>query len=164
MPVSGPYAFKPAVAPIALGAAGTVLTSNGASAATPPTFQPAGSGGSPNAGAAIAATLAAGATNNLNPGAGWPASFGRLLLNSSAGAANITGLVAGTDGQTIEICNNLTGATNVTLNSQNAGSTAANQFVYVGDFALPSGASIRATYYASSTGVNGGAGGWVLNV
>lgn len=37
MPVSTPVAFKPAVPPIALGAAGTVLTGTGAASA--PTFQ-----------------------------------------------------------------------------------------------------------------------------
>lgn len=45
MPVTAPPTFKPAVYGITLGAAGTVLTSNGLTAATPPTFQAAGGGG-----------------------------------------------------------------------------------------------------------------------
>lgn len=44
MPVSSPPAFNPAVAPIALGAAGTVLTGNGVT--TAPTFQAAAAGAS----------------------------------------------------------------------------------------------------------------------
>ncbi len=41
MPISSPPAFRPSVPPITLGAAGTVLVSNGLLASTPPTFQAA---------------------------------------------------------------------------------------------------------------------------
>lgn len=58
MPLSTPPAFKPFVPPITLGALGTVLTSNGLTAATPPTFQAlptAASGANPTASIALAA-------------------------------------------------------------------------------------------------------------
>lgn len=79
---------------------------------------------------------AAGASNNVTPGGLWPApSVGRIDVNTVAGAANFTGLVAGiVDGQAVMI--RVTGANNLTLNSLNAGSVAANQFAFVADLVL----------------------------
>lgn len=163
MPLSQIATFKAGgLAQIPSTGAGNVLTDNGPSSA--PTFQAPGVSGGTNAGPSATAVLAAGANNNFNPGGGWPTGIGRLILNSSAGIANITGLVAGTDGQQIEIVNALAGASQVTLNSQNAGSAAANRFVYVGDLVLSVNGSVRATYYGAATGMNAGNGGWVLNV
>ncbi len=58
--------------------------------------------------------------NNYNPGTGW---FQRW---SSDASRNITGLVAGVDGQIIEIWN--IGSQNIVLQNENASSTAANRF------------------------------------
>lgn len=91
------------------------------------------------------APLAAGATNNLNPGGGWPANFGRLVLTAGAGAANLTGLLAGLDNQGLLILNN-DPANNITLNSLNAGSAAANQFRFFADLVLTPGDSVVALY------------------
>ena len=103
------------------------------------------------------AVLAAGATNNLNPGGAWP-DDGILLLNSTAGAANITGLVAGVDQQMVLIMN-LPGGNNVTLNNQNAGSTLANRFVNSFDLILAPGATVIAVYSSTLAATYGG---WAL--
>jgi len=58
--------------------------------------------------------------NNYNPGTAW---FQRW---SSDASRNITGLVAGVDGQIIEIWN--IGSQNIVLQNENASSTAANRF------------------------------------
>ena len=58
--------------------------------------------------------------NNYNPGTGW---FQRW---SSDASRNVTGLVAGTDGQIIEIWN--VGSQNIVLVNESASSTAANRF------------------------------------
>lgn len=102
----------------------------------------------------LSATVGAGATNNFSP-AGWPTGVGRLDINPSSGNANITGLVAGSDAQSVLITN--VNATNtLTLNALNAGSLAANQFRYAGDLILPTNATVLAVYYAGT--VNN----WVL--
>lgn len=91
----------------------------------------------------------AGAQNNVNPGSGFPAAIGRIDADTSAGDANWTGMLAGVDGQ-IVIIRNATGANNLTLNSENAGSTAANRFTAAADMTLPPGGAIWAIYYAGS--------------
>jgi len=108
------------------------------------------SGGSGIGSGRATAVLAAGATNNLAPagfpGAPGPNQIGRLILTAPSGAANVTGLVAGNDGQWVLIVNNDPNNA-ITLNSQNAGSTAANRFQYVaGDLTLPVGGSVLAVY------------------
>lgn len=153
MPVTTPPTFKPPFFAIPLGAAGTVLTSNGADAA--PTFQ-AGGGGSTTGGALAGVVLAAGANNDVNPGGGWPVSFGRLDLNAAAGVANVTGLVAGSDGQQVLVRNLPSSGNNITLNNQNAGSTAANRFQGLNlaspnaDVILVPGASMLLMYYGGA--------------
>ena len=150
MPVTTPPTFKPAFFAIPLGAAGTVLTSNGEDAA--PTFQAGGGGGG---GTLATVVLAAGESDNLNPGSGWPTDYGRLDLNAAAGAANLTGLLAGTDGQQILIRNLPSSGNIVTLNNQNAGSTAANRFQGLNlaspnaDVILMPGSAILLMYYGT---------------
>lgn len=97
-------------------------------------------------GAKLTYVAAAGATNNVNPGGSWPSpSYGRIDVNTAAGACNFTGLVAATtDGQSVSIRN--AGANNLTLNNLNAGSTAANRFSGVGDTVLLPGESIILVY------------------
>lgn len=106
-------------------------------------------GGSGAIGTLVAFSSAAGAANNVNPGGGFPTSIGRVDVDTTAGDGNWTGMLAGTDGQ-IVIIRNAAGTNNLTLNSQNAGSTAANRFAAASDFTLPAGAAIWAIYYAGS--------------
>lgn len=143
MPVSTPPAFKPAVPPIPLGAPGTVLTSNGLTAATPPTFQPAAGG----AGAYITYVAAAGASNNVNP-AGFGAGVGRVDVDTSAGPASFTGWIAGTDGQQVLV--GITGANPLDINALNAGSLAANQFRENADTTYLQNQTFLMVYYAGA--------------
>ena len=96
----------------------------------------AGGGGAIIGTGRVAYALAAGANNNVNPGGGWPTGISRLILTAPSGVANMTGLLAGTDGQWVLIQND-DGANNVTLNNENGGSVAANQFTYAADLILP---------------------------
>jgi hypothetical protein len=152
VPVTTPPTFKPAFFSIPLGAAGTVLTSNGTNAA--PTFQAGGGGG--GGGQLATAVLTAGENDNLNPGSGWPTGYGRLDLNAAAGVANLTGLLAGTDGQQVIIRNLPGSGNNITLNNQNAGSLAANRFQGLNlsspnaDVILAPGSAILLMYYGGS--------------
>src|ERR1700704_4966269 len=90
----------------------------------------------PVGGAYLAYASPSGANNDVNPGGGWPALAGvpytTLDVTLAAGAANWTGLVAGTDGQLCVIRNN-DAANSLTLNNANAGSAAANRFSYPGN-------------------------------
>ncbi len=118
----------------------------------PTTGLPYSSGGGTGiitTGGYLAYVSAAGAQNNVNPGGGFPAAVGRLDVDTTAGDTNWTGLLAGSDGQ-IVIIRNSAGANNLTLNSENAGSTAANRFTGVGDFVLGAGVPIWAIYYGGS--------------
>lgn len=145
MPVSTPPTFKGGYANLGLGSAGQVLTSNGTDVA--PSFQTAGGGTLP---AAITYASPAGASNDVNPGGTWPTGYGRLGVTLAAGNANWTGLVAGSDGQTIQLVN-LDAANTLTLNSKNVGSAAANQFSYTGGgIILGAGASCWLVYWAGS--------------
>lgn len=113
------------------------------------------SGGSTTGGALATVVLAAGANNNLTPASPWPTGFGRLDLNAAAGAANVTGLKAGVDGQQMVIRNLPSSGNNVTLNNQNAGSSAANQFQGLNlaspnaDMILVPGSAILLMYYSA---------------
>lgn len=93
--------------------------------------------------------LAAGANNNLTP-AGFPGtkSF-RLILTAPAGNANVTGLLAGTDGQ-LGMLTSEDAANTITLNALNAGSLPANRFLYAVDIILPPGASKMVCYDGTS--------------
>lgn len=142
MPLSGTPAFKPAQAPIQLGAAGTVLTSNGPTSA--PTFQAAGGSGF---GSFLAFASPAGASNDVTP-AGFDSTIG-LLNVTLVGDANWTGLVAGADKQPLVIRNDPANANTLTLNNANAASAAANQFSARGDFILLPGTAILLVYYTT---------------
>jgi hypothetical protein len=82
--------------------------------------------------AVIALPLGAGASNNYAP-PGFGPSTGFLDL-TPFGVSNITGLIAGYDGQYIIITN--VGGTPLTLNALNAGSIGANQFRLPADLIL----------------------------
>jgi hypothetical protein len=99
-------------------------------------------------GVVLPTVLAAGATNNLNPGGPFPVSIDRVDFDTTAGDANVTGLVAGQDGQRI-IARNI-GANNLTLNNEDAGSAAANRFSGASDLILTAGGAATLVYYAGS--------------
>lgn len=87
--------------------------------------------------------------NNTAP-AGFGPTVGRVDVTLGAGAAtNFTGLTAGVDGQALLLCN--TDATfALTLNNQNAGSTAANRFAGSGDRVLAPGQTAYLMYYGGT--------------
>jgi hypothetical protein len=95
--------------------------------------------------ALVSAVPATGANNNFIP-----SGFGPLVafldLNP-AGVCNITGLAAGADGQTVTITN--TSANNVTLNTLNVGSLAANRFRLPFDTVLTQNSGITVRYSTS---------------
>lgn len=104
MPISTPPTFKPAVGPITLGAAGTVLTSNGLGASTPPTFQAAGAGTGSFLGARLAYASPAGGAVAAAP-VGFSSAVGRLIVTLAGGNATWVSLTAGADGQILEVRN-----------------------------------------------------------
>lgn len=88
-------------------------------------------------GSKLTYVASAGASNNVNFGGAWPAAtVGRVDVDTTAGACNFTGIEAATvDGQGLLI--RVTGANNLTLNSLNGGSSAANQMAFVADLVMP---------------------------
>lgn len=98
-------------------------------------------------GALAAFTASSGANNDIDPGSGWPVGFDRLDIEGSV-TVNITGIKAGGDGQRVILSNQTTG--NLTLNNQNAGSTAANRLSGLDDMVIVVGQSILIAYYAGS--------------
>lgn len=135
-------AFLPQVQPIPLGTAGQVLTMvNGV-----PAFA-AGSGGGTLIGR-VGYASPAGSQNNVDPGSGFPTNKSRLVV-TLAGNGTWTGLVAGADGQLVYLTN-ADAADSLTLTSQDAGSVAANRFLYAGGgIVLPPGASKLLLYDAT---------------
>ena len=112
-------------------------------------------GGGGFVGAYIEAALAAGANANFNPGGvpAWPGThahpYGRLDLDTSAGDATLSGLVAGLDGQIMIVRN--VGPHDLQLQDRNAGSLAANQFcIGPGDLDLIFDQSVAMVYYAGT--------------
>ena len=81
----------------------------------------------------VAGAPTAGANNNYSAGALFGATTGFLDLTLSA-PSNLTGLIAGSNGQMVTITN--LSAFNLTLNALNAGSLAANQFRLPADLIL----------------------------
>lgn len=129
--------FTPSVPPIALAPNGQVLTMvNGL-----PAFAAAGGGGT--LANRVAYASPAGANNNVAPPVVAPATWlttQRLVVTLAAGNANWTGLLAGSDGQ-LMLLTNADALNTLTLNARNAGSLAANQFLYQFDVALGPGVS-----------------------
>jgi hypothetical protein len=91
----------------------------------------------------------AGAQNNVSPGGAFPTSIGRLDVTLGSGAANWTGLLAGTDGQ-ILVIGNVDATNTLILNALNVGSSAANQFRYSADLIITPSTSILLVYYAGT--------------
>lgn len=89
----------------------------------------------------VAAALAAGNTDDWAPGVAGAA----RIQATPAGAATVTGLEAGVDGQYL-IVTNMSAVDDVTLLAQNAGSVAANRFASNGDTVLGPGQSAAFLY------------------
>lgn len=138
-----PPTFTPSVPPIQLGAAGQVLTM----VSGVPAFAAASGGGGTLTGR-LAYASPAGASNNVAPGGGFPTNKSRLVVTLAAGDANWTGLVAGSDGQLL-LLTNADAANSLTLNASNAGSVAANRFLYQFDIVLGPGVSKLLCYDAT---------------
>lgn len=99
------------------------------------------------AGTYLTGAPAAGSTNDYNP-SGFGSTVNRLDIDTTAGDATLTGLIAGIDNQILIISN--IGANLLTLSNQDAGSAAANRFRASDSFTLVSGGSIWVTYYAGT--------------
>lgn len=103
-------------------------------------FTVSGNSAAPPPGAVIAfgpaATFVAvaGDNNNVTPA---PAisTINRLKVDTAAGAATITGIAAGADGQNLLVTN--VGANDLTLAVESASSTAANRLYGIGDLVMP---------------------------
>lgn len=124
-------------------AGGSVRLSAGQIAALAPQVTPTGPI------TAIVATPNAGANNNFNAGGEFGFAVGFLDLTPAA-PCNITGLLAGTDGQIVIITNRT--SQQVTLNALNAGSLAANQFRMAQD-AILTQYNGRSFKYSASLGL-----------
>lgn len=88
--------------------------------------------------------LAAGATNNLALTAG----TGFLDLSPTSGAADVTGIAAGTDGQLL-VVTNIHASNSVTLDALNAGSVAANRLRLPADLTILQYSNITLRYSTS---------------
>jgi len=90
-------------------------------------------------GGELAFVAAAGDNNNVAFG-----DYNRLLVNTNAGAATITGIAAGNNGQLCVVTNQ--GSSDLTLAVQSASSTAANRLYGVTDITLPAFSSKLLSY------------------
>ncbi|MGH9780198.1 MAG: hypothetical protein ACRD33_00130 [Candidatus Acidiferrales bacterium] len=106
-----------------------------------------GGGGGVTFGTYLEYAAAAGETDNTDP-AGFGPGVGRLDVDTTAGAATFTGLIAGADGQGLIISN--IGANLLTLDALSGSSLAANQFRAPGNIALIENQSQLFVYYAGS--------------
>jgi hypothetical protein len=91
-------------------------------------------------------TAAAGTSNNV---AVTVASVNRVLVDTTAGDAVFTGMTAGVDGQLMVVTNQ--GPSLLTLDDENGGSLAANQFYGVTDITLPAKGSQLLSYSGNLT-------------
>ncbi len=96
---------------------------------------------------------ASGTLNDVNPGGTWPSNISRVDVTLGSGDAEWTGLVAGTDGQMVEIFN-ADATSTLTLDANPAGSvagsTAVNRMQYVGNLSLGPGATAILIYRAGT--------------
>lgn len=97
----------------------------------------------------VAATLAAGTYNDLNPGGTFPSQINRVDINPSTGNVTLTGLLAGVDGQQVLI-RNIGTTYSLILNTENSSSNVANRFFGAGNaMAFPPHFRIYCVYYTS---------------
>lgn len=109
-----------------------------------------GGGGSTAGKLATTANIGAIESDNLKPVSDWPTGYGRLDFNINNGNAIVTGLLPGTDGQSI-IGRNTSATFELTIPALSSSSSAANQFSGGGGgLILPPLASAQFTYYAGT--------------
>jgi hypothetical protein len=92
---------------------------------------------------------AAGSQNNVDTPNEFIDSLNRIYVDTTAGNATFTGLVAAADGQLMWILNS--GPNSLTLSNENGASDAANQFTGSGDLTISAGDSMMIYYDASLT-------------
>ncbi len=138
-----PPQFSPIEPVLPNGTNGSVLTIVGnrrawAAAAAPPA----------SLGTRAVYVTAAGANNNIAVAAG----VGRLDIDTSAGAASLTGIALSgvTDGYLLNVRCIGANPKYLTLNSMNAGSSAANQIQLPSDLTLPQYDALLLCYYGGS--------------
>jgi len=90
----------------------------------------------------------AGDNNDVTP-APVISTINRIKFNTAAGAATVTGIAAGSDGQGLLVTN--TGANDLTLAVENAGSAAVNRLYGIGDLVMPQFNSQLLVYDATLT-------------
>ncbi len=146
MPIGLAPSWIPFEGPVGVGAVGTVLTSQGKGNQLK--FAAPGAPSFVALGAYLLAAVPAGSSNDFNPGGAWP-TIGRLDVTLALGAATLTGLVAGTDGQLVLLFN-ADPANNLTLDNQNAASAAANRFEASGNWSIVPGGALWLAYYAGT--------------
>ncbi len=129
--------FTPPVPSIPLRTNGTVLTMVGGI----PQFVAAGSGGGLTLGGRLGYASPAGAQNDVNPAGGFPTNIGRLVVTLAAGDAAWGGLLAGDPLGQLLLLTNGDAANSLTLNANDAGSAAANRFLYQFNIVLGPGVS-----------------------
>jgi hypothetical protein len=156
-----PPTFAPPVnEPIPLGLNGQVLTMLG----TVPRFAGAGAGGV-TLGAFAEIILPAGTVNDLDPvpvgPPAWPATYGRIDLNTDAGPVTITGILAGKDGQVVWLRNSGT-SNDAVFSANDSGSAAPNRIIFYFNVIMVPQQCGLLCYFGPSTGINSGQGGWVF--
>lgn len=129
--------FEPVQPPLFDGAVGDVLTITSGGRA----WAPASGGGVKQGylGSYLSAAPAGGTYTNYNP-AGFGPAVGRLDIDTTAGNVTIASLVAGTDGQLLNIRN--IGANTLTLASPG--------FQFPGSFTVPQYDAVLVCYYGGS--------------
>lgn len=140
-----PTFTAPPQAPIVVGTVGQVLT---VTAPNVVAFAGAGSGGIALGALITPPQLSSGATNNFSP-VGFTTATNRADITPGAGGSNLTGWIAGADGQIVLVCN-ISATDNLTFNNQNAGSSAVNRFRGSGDILIPPGGREWMVYYGGS--------------
>jgi hypothetical protein len=131
--------FLPYQQPLENGAEGDVLSIVGGQRAWAP-----GGGGGGGVGTYATSEPAAGIHNNFAIGAG----VGRYDIDTTLGNVELTGIVAGTDGQLLIVTN--IGANILQLDSLNAGSLSANRMRLPGNMVLVQNNAQLLCYYGDS--------------
>jgi hypothetical protein len=105
---------------------------------------------------AAVVTPPAGQSDDVDPGPGDIGIINRVHVDTSAGAASFSGIVAGSDGQLLWLL--VTGANDLTLLNADGSSAPGNQFSGLGDLVIPAGGSALIYW---DVGV-GASGAWVM--
>lgn len=98
----------------------------------------------------LSAVITAASTDDYTPSGGWSNVVGRLDIDPTTVDSTLTGLVAGSDGQRVWVCNT-DAVFNLKLVVASSSSTAANRFRGPpGTFTLSPGSRVLLVYYGGS--------------